>query len=131
MDGMDVFAVYEAAGQAVERARSGRGPSLLECKTYRFYGHTSRDNPHSYRSVEEENHWRDRDPLKLFRARVLEEGTLKAEELDRIDVEREQLIRDAINFADESPLPQVEELYTDVYVDYPLEALKRGANMAV
>ena len=131
VDGMDFFAVYEAAGQAVERARSGQGPSLLEFKTYRFYGHTMRDNPHSYRSEEEENHWRSRDPLILFRARVLEGGVLKGEELDQIDQKAEKLIRDAIVFAENSPMPSLEELYTDVYVDYPLEALKRGANMAV
>ena len=131
VDGMDVFAVYETAGQAVKRARSGQGPSLLECKTYRFYGHTTRDNPHSYRSEEEENHWRSRDPLTLFRTRVLEEAALKKEELDQIDQKSEKLIRDAIVFAEESPLPSPEEVYADVYVDYPLEALKRGANMAV
>ena len=131
VDGMDLFAVYEAAGQAVERARSGQGPSLLECKTYRYYGHTVFDNPRTYRTEEEEAHWRSRDPLILFRTRVLEEGTLKQEELDDIDRTMEQLIRDAIKFADESPLPPAEEVYTDVYVDYPIEGLKRGANMGV
>ena len=131
VDGMDVFDVYEATGQAVERARSGQGPSILECKTYRYYGHTVFDNPRTYRTAEEEQHWRGRDPLKLFRARVLEEGSLNAEELDEIDRRTEQLIRDAIKFADESPLPLEEELYTDVYVDYPREGLRRGASMTV
>ena len=131
VDGMDLFAVYEAAGQAVERARSGHGPSLLECKTYRYYGHTVFDNPKSYRTEEEEAHWRSRDPIKHFRTRVLEEDALPQEELDRIDGAVEQLIRDAIKFADESPLPSEEEVYTDVYVDYPLKELKRGANMSV
>ena len=131
VDGMDVFAVHEAAGQAVERARSGQGPSLLECKTYRYYGHTVFDNPRSYRTEEEEQHWRARDPLIIFRDRVTGEGAIQKEELDEIDQRVEQMIRDAIKFADDSPLPANEEVYTDVYVDYPIEQLKRGANMGV
>ena len=131
VDGMDLFAVYEAAGEAVGRARSGQGPSLLECKTYRFYGHHGGDDRYSYRTVEEENHWRDLDPLLLFRNRVTDDGTFQEEELDRIAAAAEQEIQDGIKFADDSPFPSPEELYTDVYVDYPLEALKRGANMAV
>ena len=131
VDGMDVFAVHEAAGRAVERARSGQGPTLLECKTYRYYGHTVFDNPRTYRTEEEETYWRGRDPLTLFRTRVLEEGALKLEELDHIDQTAERLIRDAIKFADESPMPPVEDVYADVYVDYPIEELKRGANMAI
>ena len=131
VDGMDLFAVYEAAGEAIELARSGRGPSLLECKTYRYYGHTVFDNPRTYRTEEEEQHWRSRDPLTLFRTRVLEEGAIKQEELDDIDTRAEQLIRAAINFADESPLPSAEEVYSDVYVDYPTKELSRGTNMLV
>jgi TPP-dependent pyruvate/acetoin dehydrogenase alpha subunit len=131
VDGMDLFDVIEAAGQAVQRARSGQGPSLLEFKTYRYFGHTVFDNPRSYRTEEEEQHWRGRDPIQLFRSRVLEEGTLNADELDQIDLRAEQLIRDAIKFAEDSPLPSEQEIYTDVYVDYPLEALKRGASMSV
>ena len=131
MDGMDLFAVYEAAGQAVERARSGQGPTLLEGKTYRYYGHTVFDNPRTYRTEEEESYWRGRDPLKLFRARVTEEGILNVEDLDEIDQRTEKLIRDAIKFADESPLPSPDEVYTDVYVDYPIDQLKRGASMSV
>ncbi|CAI8034946.1 Acetoin:2,6-dichlorophenolindophenol oxidoreductase subunit alpha [Geodia barretti] len=71
VDGMDVFDVFEAAGEAVRRARAGEGPSLLECRTYRFYGHTVFDNPLSYRTQEEQDYWRTRDPLKLFRERVV------------------------------------------------------------
>ena len=85
VDGMDVFAVLEAAGHAVDRARSGRGPSLLECKTYRYSGHSLPDNPRYYRSEEEERPWKERDPLILFRARVLAEGTLTEGDLDGID----------------------------------------------
>ena len=131
VDGMDVFAVYDAAGQAVARARAGEGPSLLECKTYRFYGHTVFDNPLSYRTKEEEEHWRSRDPLKVFRETVIPLGEITAEELDQIDREAAELMEEAIKFADESPLPAPHELYEDVYVNYPTELLKRGANMEV
>ena len=131
VDGMDVFAVYDAAGQAVARARAGEGPTLLECLTYRFYGHTVFDNPLNYRTEEEEAYWRGRDPIKLFREAVIPQGDINAEELDQIDREAEQLMEEAIRFADESPLPEPLELYDDVYVSYPSEALKRGANMEV
>ena len=131
VDGMDVFAVYDAAGQAVARARAGEGPSLLECRTYRFYGHTVFDNPLSYRTKEEEDHWRARDPLKLFREAVLPLGEITQEELDQIDQEAAQLMEDAIKFADESPLPNQEEIYDDVYVSYRTELLKRGTNMEI
>ena len=131
VDGMDVFAVYDAAGQAVARARAGDGPSLLECLTYRYYGHTVFDNPRTYRTEEEEEHWRGRDPLKQFRDAVLPQGEITAEELDQIDQEAADLMEEAIKFADESPLPEAKELYEDVYVNYPVEQLKRGANMEV
>ena len=129
VDGMDVFAVYDAAQQAVARARAGDGPTLLECRTYRYYGHTVFDNPLSYRTREEEEHWRGRDPLKLFRETVLPLGEITAEELDGIETEIGALIEEAVQFADESPLPEPAELYDDVYVDYPVEMMRRGANM--
>ena len=131
VDGMDVFAVYDAAGEAVARARAGEGPTLLECLTYRFYGHTVFDNPLSYRTKEEEQYWRGRDPLKLFREAVLPQGDITEEELDQIDREAESLMEEAVKFADESPLPEAIELYDDVYSNYPVEQLKRGANMEV
>ena len=129
VDGMNVFEVYDAAGQAVGRARSGQGPSLLECVTYRYYGHTLMDNPHSYRTEAEEQEWRARDPINYFRTTVLEEGSLGQGELDGIDRKVDQLIEGAIKFADESELPKIEELYSDVYVNCTLDQLKRGAGM--
>ena len=131
VDGMDVFAVYDAAEQAVERARSGEGPTLLECRTYRFYGHTVFDNPLTYRTEEEQAYWRERDPLKLFRETVIPQGEITEEELDQIDREAEELMEEAIKFADESPLPEPAEIYEDVYVSYPIDMLKRGTNMDV
>jgi len=129
VDGMDVFAVYEAAKQAVEHARAGLGPVFLECKTYRYYGHTAMDNPHSYRTVEEEQQWRARDPIILFRRRVIEEEIFSEKELDAIDAKVEQLIEESVQFADRSPAPDPRELITDVYVDYPLEQLVRGTGL--
>ena len=131
VDGMDVFAVYEAAEQAVARAKAGEGPSLLECRTYRFYGHTVFDNPLSYRSKEEEEHWRARDPLKLFRETVAPAGLVSSEELDQLDQEAEDLMEEAIKFADDSPMPNPIEIYDDVYVDYPVGMMKRGVNMDI
>ena len=121
--------VVDAAREAVSRARAGEGPSLLECRTYRYYGHTVFDNPLSYRTQEEEEHWRGRDPLKLFRETVIPQGEITAEELDAIDAETAALMEEAVKFADESPLPEPHELYDDVYVDYPKDMMRRGANM--
>ena len=117
VDGMDVFAVYDATAQAVARARAGEGPTLIECETYR--------------SKEEEDHWRARDPLKHFRNTVIPQGEITAEELDQLDADAEALMEAAVKFADESPFPEPIELYDDVYVDYPKELMKRGVNMGV
>ncbi|MBI4337158.1 MAG: thiamine pyrophosphate-dependent dehydrogenase E1 component subunit alpha [Chloroflexi bacterium] len=128
-DGMDIFDVYDKAGAAVGRARSGQGPTLLECKTYRYYGHFAGDNPRSYRSEEEEKQWHAKDPIQQFRQRVLAEKVLPTGELDAVDAEVAALMDEAVRFADASPLPGPEGLYEDVYVNYPLEALRRGAGM--
>ena len=131
VDGMDVFAVYSAAHEAVARARAGEGPSLLECLTYRFYGHTVFDNPLSYRTKEEEDYWRARDPIKLFREAVIPQGEISEAELDQMDKDAEALMEEAVKFADESPLPDATEIYEDVYSSYPMDLLKRGTNMAI
>ena len=131
VDGMDVFAVYDAAGQAIARARAGDGPSLLECETYRYYGHTVFDDPLTYRTKEEEDSWRARDPIKHFRTTVLPMGDITAEELDQIDQEAVDMMEEAVKFADESPLPEETEIYEDVYVNYPIAELKRGTNMEI
>ncbi|MCH7841413.1 MAG: thiamine pyrophosphate-dependent dehydrogenase E1 component subunit alpha [Chloroflexi bacterium] len=131
VDGMDVFAVYDATAQAVARARAGEGPTLIECETYRYHGHTVFDNPLTYRTKEEEDRWHARDPLKHFRTTVVAQGDITAEELDQLDADAETLMDEAVKFADESPLPEPVELYDDVYVDYPKDMMKRGVNMAV
>jgi pyruvate dehydrogenase E1 component alpha subunit len=130
VDGMDVLAVYEAAGEAVSRARAGNGPALVEARTYRYYGHTVFDNPLTYRTKEEEDHWRARDPLLTFRNHMVAQGNaITAEELDQMDEEARLLMEEAVTFADASPLPQPHEIYEDVYGDYPVDMMRRGANM--
>ncbi len=116
VDGMDVLAVKEAVEKAVERARKGEGPTLLECRTYRYYGH-SRSDPRVYRTKEEEEYWKKRDPIKNFSRRLLEEGIATREELDSLEKEVEREIQEAEEFALSSPYPPVEELENDVYVE--------------
>ena len=129
VDGMDVFAVYDAAGTAIGRARAGLGPTLLECKTYRYYGHAAFDNPKNYRTTEEEDAWKARDAIAGFRDRVTAEGMLDEAELDAIDAEAAELMEDAVRFADESPAPDLAELLTDVYLDTPDGALARSSHL--
>ena len=116
VDGMDVIAVLQASQEAVERARRGEGPTLIECSTYRFVGHSQHDpdNGVKYRTAEELASWRQRDPIVTFRTTLLKRGfadeVLKSlESSDGADVE------DAVQFALESPLPELEEAYRDVY----------------
>ncbi len=117
VDGMDAFAVYEAAGQAVERARKGLGPTLLECTTYRYYGHFEGDAMR-YRTKEELERYRARDPIALFRRRVLEDGRVAEGDLRTAEVQVEAEIEEAIRFAEASPPPRPEETLEDVYVSY-------------
>lgn len=115
VDGQDVFEVRKATEAAVERARAGHGPTLIECMTYRYYGHHQGDNPLRYRMAEEEETARSRDCIKLFRTKVLKEGLLNASDLDDIDAQNRTLIEEAVEFAKSSPLPEPEELYSNVY----------------
>jgi TPP-dependent pyruvate/acetoin dehydrogenase alpha subunit len=111
VDGQDVLAVYHHMGSAVQRARDGEGPTFLECKTYRYYGHFLGDDPHRYRTVEEETYYRGRDCLQRF----LDLGVLPSEEAERIQKSVEDRIGEAVRFAEASPLPDPSELTTDVY----------------
>jgi pyruvate dehydrogenase E1 component alpha subunit len=117
VDGMDAIAVYEATKRAVEHARRGEGPTLLEVKTYRFRGHSMAD-PAYYRTREEEQRWRStRDPIGIFEKMLLEEGLATQAEFDESDAKAIQVAEDAAQFADSSPDPSLAELYTDVMVD--------------
>ena len=118
VDGMDFFAVYEKTDEAVRRARSGEGPTLIEAKTYRFYGHYEGD-PGNYRTKEEEQKYRARDPIAGFKRRALAENLLKAAELDQIEKKSQAEIDASVEFAVASPYPALDECWTDVYVNYP------------
>jgi len=115
-DGMDVIAVYEAAHEAVARARRGEGPTLLECKTYRFYDHVGRKGMGvTYRTDEEVMEARKRDPIELLEKKMIDLGVATAEQLLAI---HDEILKDAeagIKFAEESPFPDPSELLTDVY----------------
>ena len=118
VDGFDFFAVHDAAGEAIERARAGGGPTLLEIKLARFYGHHEGDNQ-SYRATGEvERLRRDHDCLKLFRARVVDTGLLDNATLDGMDAEIAERIEAAVLAAKAAPRPTIDMLTTDVYVSY-------------
>ena len=114
VDGNDVLAVYEATAKAVERARNGEGPTLIECKTYRHKGH-SRVDPARYRPKEEVEEWLAKDPIKRFREKLLQTKTLTEAEIQRIENEVAAEIEEAVKFAMESPYPEPEEALEDVY----------------
>lgn len=118
VDGLDVLAVYEAAGEAIARARRGEGPSLIECKTYRYYGHFEGDTI-TYRTKEEVASYRQRDPILALRRILEERGIATAAELDSTIQRETALIDDAWRYAESAPYPVPEEALTDVYVTYP------------
>jgi len=117
IDGMDVLAVYQAAGEAVERARRGEGPTMLECKTYRFFDHVGVGFGEQERSEEEREYWHSRDPIALFRSRLAADGILPEEEADRITEEVQAQIEEAITFGESGPDPSPESLLEDVYTE--------------
>jgi pyruvate dehydrogenase E1 component alpha subunit len=129
VDGMDVLAVREATLRAVERARKDYLPTLLEVRTYRFMGHSMSD-PGNYRTRAEIERHQERDPIKLLSASLKEEGVLSDSEFQNIEAQVKEQIEKAVRFAEESPLPDASELYTDIYAN-PLDprasaASKRG-----
>jgi pyruvate dehydrogenase E1 component alpha subunit len=117
VDGLDVFAVYEAAGEAIARARRGEGPSLIECKTYRYYGHFEGDAI-TYRTKEEEEAYRARDAIQTLRNSILKRQIATEAELDAIDAQVQNSIDLAWQYAEAAPYPAPEETLTDVYVRY-------------
>ena len=119
VDGMDVLAIREATLRAVERGRKDHLPTLLEIRTYRFMGHSMSD-PGNYRTRAEIEKYQERDPIKLFTASLTEAGIVDAETLEKLDKEVREEVEDAVKFAEESPLPPPEDLYTDIYAN-PIE----------
>ncbi len=116
VDGMDVIAVYEAAGEAIARARAGEGPTLLECKTYRYYDHVGvRGMGLTYRTDEEVEEWKKKDPIDQFETRLNEQGILSTNDAQAVHDEVLAEIADAIKFAEESPYPEASAILEDVY----------------
>ena len=114
IDGNDVEVVYEAAKEAVERARSGGGPSMIECTTYRHLGHHVGDPGDGYRSEEERQEWQDKDPITQYRS-ILAKAGIDETDLDRIDQEVKDEVADAVESAQGSPWPDVEEADQHVF----------------
>jgi pyruvate dehydrogenase E1 component alpha subunit len=117
VDGNDVIAVYDAVSAAVEKARRKGGPALIECKTYRWLGHYVGDPGTLYRRKEEIEEWKEKDPIKLYRARLLTLGVLGERDVENIDRRVGKEIGEAVAFAQNSPEPEIEDALEDIYVD--------------
>lgn len=119
VDGMSVEAVHEAIAKAAAHCRSGEGPYLLDIKTYRYKGHSMSD-PQYYRTKEEVNDYKEKDPIAQVLNTILAEGWLSEKDVEKIEKETKELVAGSVKFAEESPVPALEELYNDVYSeDYP------------
>jgi len=116
VDGNDVLAVYEAANEAIDRARNGQGPTLIECKTYRHRGHFEGD-PTVYRDKEEVQEWLEKDPILRLINYMLENNVATEDDIKNINKEIASEIDEAIKFAEESPFPPVEAAVEDIYTD--------------
>jgi acetoin:2,6-dichlorophenolindophenol oxidoreductase subunit alpha len=116
VDGMDAIAVYEAAGEAIERARKGEGPTLLECKTYRYYDHVGvRGMGLNYRTDEEVAYWKQRDPIKMIELNLAKQGILSEEAARKVHDEVMEDVREGVKFAESSPMPDPSTILDDVY----------------
>lgn len=120
VDGMHPEAVHEAVARAVKRARQGDGPTLLEMKTYRYKGHSISD-PQKYRTKEEVDEYKDKDPLQQVLQTILQQKHASQEEINGINTRVDDIVNESVRFAEESPWPDDDEVLKDVYVDknYP------------
>jgi pyruvate dehydrogenase E1 component alpha subunit len=116
VDGDDVLAVHDAAKEAVDRARKGKGPTLLECKTHRWFGHFAGDKQ-KYRSEEEVERVRKYDPIQGFQKKLMKGNILKKKDIDKIEQRIRREIDEAVAFAEKSGLPEPDELFDDVYAE--------------
>lgn len=114
VDGNDVRAVYKTVAEAARRARKGEGPTLVECKTYRWRGHWEGD-PQKYRSQDEVEEWIEKCPIKCFEAHLVKMGVLADQDLREIDDTVRKEVEEAVAYAEESPYPKPEEALEDVY----------------
>ena len=117
VDGNDVLAVHESVSHAVKGARDNKGPTLIECKTYRFLGHYVGDPGTSYRKKEEVQKWKERDPLVILSKKLVAMGIATDEELKEIDNRSQKEVEEAVIFAQNSKDPRPEEALEDVYLD--------------
>jgi pyruvate dehydrogenase E1 component alpha subunit len=115
VDGMDVMAVMEKTAEMLEKIRAGGGPMFLEVMTYRFRGHSMGD-PERYRKPEEIHKWQENDPIGIYRKKLMEQGIATDEELDARDAQGNQIVEEAVQFAESSPEPGPEALYENIYV---------------
>src|SRR5581483_5066873 len=116
VDGMDVMKVYEATKEAIEYVRKNSEPYFLECTTYRYRGHSMGD-PERYRKQEEVKKWEESDPIGIFRRQLIEGKIANAKALDDIEAQVMDEVAKAVEFAETSPEPALEDLFTDVYVE--------------
>jgi pyruvate dehydrogenase E1 component alpha subunit len=116
VDGMDVMKVYDAAKDALKFVRENSQPYLLEIDTYRFRGHSMGD-PERYRKAEEVKKWQENDPIGIFNKQLLDKKVATAKVLDEIEARAEEEIVKAVEFAETSPEPAPEELFSDIYAD--------------
>ena len=120
VDGQDALAMYEATRAAVARARAGEGPSLIEGRTYRYEDHSEgldRIVRDPYRTDEEIEEWRRRDPIELHKATLVDQGVASQQEIDAVQAEVAAAIEEALEFARQSPYPEPEALTEDLYAD--------------
>ncbi|MBA2430139.1 MAG: pyruvate dehydrogenase (acetyl-transferring) E1 component subunit alpha [Thermoleophilaceae bacterium] len=114
-DGMDVLDVNAKVTEALRKAREDREPQLVEAITYRFRGHSMAD-PEEYRSKEEVEQWRGSDPVETFKQRLMDEGVVSDDDAEKLDSQAMETIDAAVDFADNSPFPELDSLYDDLYV---------------
>jgi acetoin:2,6-dichlorophenolindophenol oxidoreductase subunit alpha len=112
IDGMDVEAVYQATEEAIARAKAGQGPTLIECDTYRMFGHFEGDEQ-KYKTDQDPN--KDRDPIVELREKAIQKGWMTEKEANDIELAAKATIKDAVEFAEASPLPDLSSLYTDIF----------------
>ena len=124
-DGQDVLKVYDAVSTAVERARRGEGPTLIEVMTYRFREHAEGLRlAVDYREPTEREHWLSRDPVKLFRTALIECGVADAAAMDAMEADVAREVEDAVKFSDASPYPVIKVAFEDLYTDaYDMEGV--------
>ena len=116
VDGMNVIEVYQATKEALDAIRAGEGPQFLEMLTYRFEGHSMGD-PLRYRTRDEVEKWRDDDPIGILERHLFEKELADRENLEQIDAAVEEVVESAVQFADESPLPELDSLFDNIYVE--------------